>query len=288
MYALHVPANLVFPPNVSFEPEEEFVQWEYDNFEMRGAQTTVLVFDFLALWGLYLFGKRFADRKTGLLLALIFALNPYILGFGGAFGLQQASHIGGIPFIVFALAFVTQPFLAGILLGIGSGMLYYPVLLFPLWFGYYLRIGKILHAIVFLIAFAAVGFFSLYLINTMTVPGSNHESMSPLQAFVSDTIYQQQFKPGYGSSRFSFWGQYPKIAEWAKPLTGISYLFFCLYVAFVPRKMNLQLLVTLTAAILIGTQLVLSHGGGTYIGFYIAPFIITLFGRQKNIRNSLR
>jgi len=34
------------------------------------------------------------------------------------------------------------------------------------------------------------------------------------------------------------------------------------------------------AAVLIGSQLVLSHGGGTYIGFYIAPLIITLFGPE--------
>lgn len=60
--------------------------------------------------------------------------------------------------------------------------------------------------------------------------------------------------------------------------TGIMFLLFCLVVGFIPRWMDIKRLVALTAAVLVATQFVYSHGGGSYIGFYIAPFIIILFG----------
>jgi hypothetical protein len=59
---------------------------------------------------------------------------------------------------------------------------------------------------------------------------------------------------------------------------GVLYLLFCAALGFLPRQIDMKRLVALTAAVLVGTQLVLAHGGGTYIGFYIAPLIIALFG----------
>ena len=62
------------------------------------------------------FGSAF-----GLLLALTFALCPYVIGVGGAGGLQWASHIVAIAFVVFALVFVSRPVVAGLMLGLASG-----------------------------------------------------------------------------------------------------------------------------------------------------------------------
>lgn len=281
MYALHIPANWLFPPHVSFNKESGDVEWRpYHGFQMRGAQTIVLIFDLLAIIGLYWFGKKYADKTTGVLLVLIFALSPYVLGVGGIGGLQWSSHIIGIAFVVFALVFVTQPILAGLLLGVVCGMLYYPVFLLPLWFGYYVRTSGWRQAFKFLAAIAAVGLVCLAMILTFTVPAGEYQGMSPLRAFLRDTVYQQQFSEWYGNSPFSFWGQYPALAKWAKPMVGILYLLFCLLVGLIPRQMDMKRLVALTAAVLVGIQLTLSHGTGTYIGFYIAPFIVTLFGPQ--------
>ena len=281
MYPLHIPGNLLFPPNVSFEPDggEASIGF-YEGFEMRGAKTTVLVFDFLAMLALYLFGRRYADHATGVLLALIYALNPHVIGLGGAGGLQWVSHIAGIAFVVFAITFVAQPLVAGLLLGIACGMLYYPIFLFPLWIGYYLRTSGRKDAARFLVAVAVVGFVCLIMILALTVPTAERAHVSRLRLFLDDTVLQQQFKEGYGTSEYSFWGQYRSIASWGKPLVGVLYLLFCASLGFLPRQINMKRLIALTAAVLVGTQLVLSHGGGTYIGFYIAPLIITLFGPQ--------
>jgi hypothetical protein len=279
LYALHIPANLIFQPDVNFDSQRGTFEWgPYEEFEMRGAQTVVLVFDLLAMLGLYCFGKKYGDKTTAVLLTLAFALCPYVIGVGGAGGLQWTSHIVGIAFIVFALVFVTRPIVAGLMLGLGSGMLYYPALLFVLWFGYYVRTSRWREGLKFLTAFAAVGLVCLATILILTAPGGESEGLSPLRAFVYDTVHFQQFSDSYGQSPFSFWGQYPDIAKWGKPIAGALYLIFCLLIGFVPRRMNMRRLAALTAAVLVGTQFTLSHGGGTYIGFYIAAFIIVLFG----------
>ena len=103
------------------------------------------------------------------------------------------------------------------------------------------------------------------------------ESESSLGAFIDDTISQQQFKAGYGNSPLSFWGQYPEFAVWGKPTAGVLYCIFCLLLAFYPRGFRFEQMIAMTAAVLVGTQLVLSFGGGTYVGFYLASLMLVLF-----------
>jgi hypothetical protein len=281
LYILHIPANWLFEPAIAFDTSNSDLLWgPYEGFEMRGAQTVVLIFDLLAMLGLYLFGKKYGDKSKGVLLALVYALCPYVIGIGGAGGLQWTSHIVGAAFLIFALVYFNRPIVSGLLLGLCCGMLYYPIFLFILWFVYYLRTTGWRAALKFLTAFSAVGLVCLVMIIVYTEPSGEYEGLSALSAFIQDTVYQQQFSEWYGNSEFSFWGQYPELPEFIKPAVGILYILFCGLVMFICRNINMSRLITLTAAILVGTQFVLSHGGGTYIGFYIAPFIIMLFGPQ--------
>ena len=68
------------------------------------------------------------------------------------------------------------------------------------------------------------------------------------------------------------------MAAWGKPTAGVLYGLFCIAMAFWPRSLDRKRLMALTAAVLVGTQFILSHAGGKYIGFYLAPLILTLFG----------
>ncbi|MHC4264874.1 MAG: hypothetical protein ACYSUK_02965 [Planctomycetota bacterium] len=281
LYMLHIPTNWLFEPNITFDTSNNELPWgPYEGFEMRGAQTVVLIFDLLAMLALYCFGKKYADKSTGVLLTLVYALCPYVIGIGGAGGLQWTSHIIGSVFVVFAMVYINRPIVSGLSLGICCGMLYFPIFLVILWFGYYVRSLGWRSAFKFIASFATVGLVCLFMILVLTEPSGEYEGLSPLGAFIQDTVYQQQFSEWYGNSEFSFWGQFPDISKWGKPSAGILYLLFCLLIGFIPRQMHMRELVALTAAVLVGTQFVLSHGGGTYIGFYITPFIIMLFGPE--------
>ena len=190
-------------------------------------------------------------------------------------GLERASHIAGMPFIIFALLLLHRPAISGLLLGIATGMLYYPLFLTPLWFGYLWRAYGIRKGLSFLTTYGTVGIICIIMLMSMVHP--TDESGSSLGEFIEDTIAQQQFKAGYGNSPLSFWGQYPELAAWGKPTAGILYCLFCMLLAFYPRQVGLKVLIAFTAAVLVGTQLVLSFGGGTYIGFYLAPMMLVLF-----------
>ncbi len=285
MYALHVPGNLLFTPTQTDEERQDRVPIQmsqpdfhpdYSSMDKRASKCTTLLFDFTAIVALFLLGKRCGGTHTGIVLAALFACNPFTIGIH-EFGLRSVSHIAAIPFLVFALLWIRIPLLAGMLLGIGSGMLYYPVFLFPLWLGYYWKTQAKRSAILFLSGFAAIGFLSLLSIAAMTyVQDASHEGMSPLRAFLEDTVIQQQFGEGYGNSRFGFWGQYPVLKTMGKPVVSIGYLIFCLSLFWWPGYMNVYRTLTLSTAVLIGTQLCLSHGGGLYIGFYLAYFLIAL------------
>jgi len=279
LYILHIPANWLFEPNITFNVSNNELLWgPYEGFEMRGAQTVVLIFDLLAILALYCFGKKYADKNTGILLALVYSLSPYVIGIGGAGGLQWTSHIVGIAFIIFALVWVNRPIISGLLLGLCCGMLYYPIVLVFLWTGYYVHSNGWRTAFRFLTSLGMIGLACLVMILVLTEPGGEYEHLSPLGAFIQDTIHQQQFSEWYGNSQFSFWGQHLHLSKWGKPAAGIVYLLFCILIGFFPRRIDIKRLIALTTAALVGTQFVLSHGGGTYIGFYIAPFIIVLFG----------
>ena len=277
MYVLFAPAGWAASFIREIAPDGSIVLENFGNWQaMRGVQTTELFLDLLALLALFRLARRQGDRNLALTVVFVYAISPYLIGMTGELGIERASHIAAAPFILIALLLLDRPAWAGILLGIATGMLYYPLFLAPLWFGYLRRKESLRHGLRFLMGFAAVGIVCIVMLLVMVKPVEKSES--PLGAFFDDTIAQQQFKPGYGNSRLSFWGQYPALARWGKPTAGIVYVLFCLAPAFVPCRLDNQRLIALTAAILVGIQLILSFAGGTYIGFYLAPLILTIVG----------
>lgn len=281
MYVLFLPAGY-FASFIEKIPQEGFINLaDFNNLHaMRSVQTTELVLDILTLFGLFLLTRKKSNHITVLVVVFTYAISPYILGMVSELGLERASHIAGMPFIIFALLLLFhRPIIAGLLLGIATGMLYYPLFLMPLWCGCLWREYGIRKGLEFLAAYAAVGIICIIMLISMVQPID--EAESSLSAFIDDTISQQQFKDGYGNSPLSFWGQYPDLARWSKPIAGLLYCSFCFLLAFYPRHIGLERLIALTAAVLVGTQLVLSFGGGTYIGFYLAPLILMLFGFNR-------
>ncbi len=277
MYVVFAPAGLAASFIREIGPEGTLALARFDNWHaMRGVQTTALVLDLLTLLALYRLARRHADRDGALVVVFVYAISPYLIGMVSELGLERASHIAAAPLILGALLCFGRPALAGVLLGIGAGMLYYPAFLAPLWAGYLWRQQGRRSGLLFLAGFVAVGVVCLAMVMTMVEPVDKAESS--VGAFFDDTIAQVQFKPGYGNSPLSFWGQYPRLASWGKPTAGVLYCLFCLSLGVLPRWIDFERLVALSAAVLVGTQLIASFSGGTYIGFYLAPLILTLFG----------
>jgi hypothetical protein len=160
-------------------------------------------------------------------------------------------------------------------LAVGTGILFYPAFLFPLWLGYYFWRGRdwVKFAAGFLIVSAVI--WTTTLLMTQTSPDE-----TALAALYESTVGHQEAKHAYGSSSFSFWGTHPRIAGvWQKPFIEGSYLFrpsVVVFGFFIAASFFI-----LTSAVVIAIQLWKSHAGGTYVEWYYPFFLIGVLAHPR-------
>ncbi|HZU37198.1 MAG TPA: glycosyltransferase 87 family protein, partial [Gemmataceae bacterium] len=105
----------------------------------------------LIVTGLIVVGARhFQDVYAGVAAATFYLLLPYT-----ALQVGQAHLLWLAALLVWAVATYRQPLLAGLLLGLGAGTVYFPALLAPVWFSFYWRRGAGRFAAGFFLAAAA-------------------------------------------------------------------------------------------------------------------------------------
>jgi uncharacterized membrane protein len=260
-----VPFVLLWPPGywteAGFQPiVERFPEGvPYERLVFTAAKAVAALFDALILVGLVLLGRRWHSWELGLSLAVVYAILPYTIE-----GLNLSSHIVPTACTVWALVFLERPVLSGLLLAAGVGALFYPAFLLPLWLSYYAGRDRRRFAL----TVAAMALIGLAVI---------HLGRSDWSTFVASTWGQQEGVEHYGGSSFGFWGQHPEWAFLKRPLL-IAYGLFCLALFFWPKRKTEAALVALSAAVLIGPQLWKTHGGGTYIEWYLPWLVMTLMG----------
>lgn len=262
---------------------------------------TLLFFHFMGVAGLIMVGRRLAGLAVGLALACLYIGSAYVQGLGGEThfigGMTFISHIAPAATTVLAFSALGRPFLAGTLLAVATGVLFYPAFFFPLWLGYYFWRGKEWRkfAAGFLIVCSAIGAGVLLMTHSS-------EDVSAIQAIYESTVGHQEAKHAYGSSVFSFWGTHPELADfWQRPfiegwyLLKPSFLIFAFFIGasfFMARGRTAAQLALLTAAVAIAIQLWKSHAGGTYIEWYYPFLLIGLFAQRESgpinrpVRNS--
>src|SRR5262249_997656 len=81
--------------------------------------------------GLIVVGWRhFQDATSGIAAATFYLLLPFT-----AYHVEQLHHVWPAALLVWAVAAYRLPAVAGAVLGLAGGLVYFPVLLFPVWFG---------------------------------------------------------------------------------------------------------------------------------------------------------
>ena len=80
--------------------------------------------------------RHFGNIHTGVAAATLYLLTFYTSQFT-----SQMDHVVPAMLLVWAVAAYRLPVIAGILLGLAAGMIYYPLFLLPLWCGFYWRRG---------------------------------------------------------------------------------------------------------------------------------------------------
>jgi len=221
-------------------------------------RSTAIACHVLVVAGLVWIGARhFGSLHAGIGAAVLYLLLPYTARYT-----QELHHVLPAALMVAAFAAYRRPVVAGLILGLASASVYFPLMLFPVWFGFYRGKGARRFALA----------FGLVLVSILAY------------SWLDPTL-----RP-YLQSAMSF----PDWRAWdlsAKPVgeglwTGLELHFayrvplFIVYVALVvgtcfwPSPKNLGQLIALSTALILGVQFWYADSGGIYVLWYLPLLIL--------------
>jgi hypothetical protein len=231
--------------------------------KLRASHATAILFDLLAIAGLLLLGRRFGGARLAVTLAFAWAAYPFT-----QYVSSSNTNDAIMPaLLIFGLWLVTSPVLRGLFLALAGWAKFAALLLAPLWASYPERrplSRQALFAAGFAVATLAA--FSILL-------------LEPSPAHAARVFWDRTF--GWQVSRdspFSIWGwgQYrargiPDLGVVQQVVIGMLAIG-SLACYFVPRRKTPLQLAALSAALLIGFELSLTHWFYLYIPWFF-PFV---------------
>jgi hypothetical protein len=200
--------------------------------------------------------RHFGNIHTGAAAATL-----YLLTFYTSQLTSQVEHVAPAALLVWTVAAYRRPTLAGMLLGMAGGLIYYPLYLLPLWCGFYWRRGLLRFLFgVALILGIMVGCLALISIDM--------------------AAFKDQLEQMFGWRNFfkvvptGIW-QYYESAYRIPVIT--TFVVISLGLALWPVQKNLGTLLSCSAAVMVGAQFWHVNQGGLCMAWYLPLLILTIF-----------
>jgi hypothetical protein len=208
--------------------------------------------------GVVLVGMRHFDNvKTGIAVAALYLLLPYTAMWTGS-----VTHALPGALLIWAVVFYRWPLIAGAMIGLAFGTIYYPMFLLPLWISFYWQRGMPRFLIGLCVTVAIV------ILAAALTSDNTQVFLAHLQQMFGVALPEAaNFSGAWGK----FWQpiyRYPIIAA----QVGLS-----LSMALWPAQKNLGALISLTAALMLGTQFWHAHSGGLALAWYLPLLLLTIF-----------
>jgi hypothetical protein len=251
---------------LAYVPGYLLLGWSGKWDDLPAAHFTSIAFDLLALLGLALVGRRFGGLPLAATLAFAWAAYPFTQY------VSNSNTNDALPAVLLIWGFwlASSPWARGIFAALAGWTKFGALLVAPLWAGYpeAVRLRRPRNPLLFAVGFAAatLAAFSVLLLE----PDPVHAA----RVFWDRTLGWQLGR----ESPFSIWdwGQYhaagiPDLRLVQLPLIGLV-LAGSVLAAFYPRRRSPLQLAALTAALLVGLELVLTHWSYLYIPWF-APFV---------------
>jgi hypothetical protein len=210
----------------------------------------------LIVFGMVAVGARHFDNLTaGIGAATMYLLLPYTALWTGS-----VEHALPASLLVWAVVLYRRPLAAGILIGLASGTIYYPIFLLPLWCSFYWERGVkrfltgvlvAIAALVLTLALTAISFdgFKEHLTQMFGVRLPRTENLQGIWRF---------WHPPY-----------------RLPIL-IGFIVLAISFAAWPPRKHLGTLIGCTAALMVGAQFWHAHEGGIYIAWYLPLLLLTI------------
>jgi hypothetical protein len=202
-------------------------------------------------------GRHFQSWHAGIGSAVLYLLLPYTARYT-----QELHHVLPAAFLVLAMAFYRWPLAAGLFMGLASALVYFPIMLFPAWFGFYRGKGARRFAIAFAVLLGSiVAYFWLdptlrpYLQSAMFFPDWRAWDLSAQP--VGEGLWT--------GLELRFYYRVPLF---------IGHLALVVGSAFWPSPKNLGHLIALSAALILGVQFWYADSGGIYVLWYLPLLIL--------------
>lgn len=256
--------RMFFAPDAADEPPEPG-----DASRRLVHETTariMAIFSQLAIvTGMVVIGWRhFENTRLGIAAAVLYLLLPYTATMTG-----RVDHVLPGALVLWAIAAYRRPFVAGGLVGLAIGTIYYPVFLLPLWCSFYWERGVRRFGLGVATALA-----SLVVALWFTSPDA--------------TVFLGQLRQMFGwifpneVSLEGFWALPMQDAVFRLPVLA-AFVAMMATLAIWPAPKNLGTLMSCTAAVLLGSQFWKAHNGGLFMAWYLPVLLLVVF--RPNLEN---
>lgn len=231
-------------------------------FEELTASILAILAHAAVVSGLWFVGRNlFGDKSIGLAMATLYLLLPCT-----AYNVGEFNHVLPAALVTWAFVAFRKPVVSGILLGLASGTMLFPIFLLPIWAAFYgrKRAGRFLIALIAVatillasLAFTSIDSNSFFqrVIGTINLPLA--------------ALSNQEFSPGYLKE-----AGYVSPYRW--PVMA-AYFIMVIFMTIWPRRRNVEVLLSQSAAAIIGTQLWYTQDGGVYLLWYVPLLLMVIF-----------
>jgi uncharacterized membrane protein len=199
---------------------------------------------------------HFGNTKTGAGVAALYLMLPYTAQMTG-----RIDHVIPAALLVWAILCYRRPLTSGMLLGLATGLVYYPLFLLPLWVSFYWRRGLMRFAtgVVTTLVVMAIGL--------VLIPHASY--WENLQQMFG--LWPPQMEGLEGVWGLLGWNPVYRIPVLA------AFIALSGTLALWPPQKNLGTLLSCSAAVMVATQFWHGYGGGLYIGWYLTLTLLTVF-----------
>ncbi|MEP3478027.1 MAG: hypothetical protein ABJZ55_02155 [Fuerstiella sp.] len=224
------------------------------------AQLIILFSHTAVVLGLLYIGRRhFNSVQLGISMCCLYLILPCT-----AYYVHRVGHVVPAACMTWAVASYRKPAVAGVLLGLSCGTLFFAIFLLPLWAVFYGRKGSVRFGLS-LAGVAAILFATLAWTSDTT------------SSFVSKLVVTANW------SAFRLFDAATPLPEHAVGQMFLRFvlaiLFFVMLVALtvLPRKRNLENLLASSTAVIVMAQLWYPDDIGSYILWYLPLFLLVMF-----------
>ena len=224
------------------------------------ARSLVIVAHTLVVLGLIAVGKmHFANTQQGVAMALLYLLLPCTAVYA-----HQLSHVLPAACLIWAIASYRNPVVAGVLLGLASGTLFFAVFLLPVWAVFYGRRGSVKFAV------SVMGVAALLTTTLLLISGDASSFTNKLVTTTNWTVYRllDDTSTAYDDALSQLFIRIPMAAIFFVMLTAMTVL---------PRPRNLENLLSNSTSLVVAAQLWYPDDIGRYVLWYLPLLLLIIF-----------